>query len=273
MGGVTMKGIIKVPLTDVYYYCVPGSEVVTQAVFATEVVILKEKGCWYQIQIPIQQAYSGWVKKEAVFLGEPPEDFLGKIIVRKHRAELKNFPAKSGKKIMNLVVNTRLWVIQEQKNWYETWRPGGETAWIQAGETSSWEKTLAARDRITGEQILNVARSFLGTPYLWGGITPDGADCSGFVYTVYALHGFCLHRDTDLQYKYDGFPVKLEEIRAGDLIYFYEDVVEKPTHVGIYEADQVFINASSKQNAVVRYSLSENNWRFKISGIKRILTV
>ena len=171
---------------------------------------------------------------------------------------------------MELPINSRLWVLQKQRNWYEIWLPEGKTAWLQA-EDVFCEKALISGSRATGEYVLDTARSFLGVPYLWGGLTARGIDCSGLVYTVYALCGINLHRDADLQYKYDGFAVNREDVCPGDLVFFYEDVIEEPTHVGIYEADQIFINASSKQNAVVRYSLLENNWRSKISGLKRIL--
>ncbi|MGI5875865.1 MAG: NlpC/P60 family protein [Dethiobacteria bacterium] len=262
-----MKGIIKVPLTNVY--CAEKSEVVTQAIFATEVDILGEKEGWCEIRIPVQQDYLGWVEKENIFYGYPPETFLGKVIVQKHLAELKKIPLKNGPRIMELALNTRLWIIERQQRWYKVWLPGGGVAWIKAGDVS-WEKPPAAREKITGERILNLARSFLGVPYLWGGITPEGLDCSGLVYTIYALCEVYLHRDCHLQFKYDGFPVKFDEILPGDLIYFYEDLPEKPTHVGIYEADHIFINASSRQGSVVRYSLLENNWHQKISGIKRV---
>jgi hypothetical protein len=263
-----MKGLINVPLTNIY--CDQKTEVVTQAIFATEVEIIKEKEGWYKIRIPIQQDYEGWLEKEKVFIGSPPENPLGRLIVHKHLTELKDAPAGKAFKIMDLVLNTRLWAVARQGGWYAVQLPGGWTAWVEAAAVS-WEKPRAAGEEATGEQILDLARSFLGVPYLWGGLSPAGFDCSGLVYTVYALSGYYLHRDCNLQLQYDGIPVDLTKIRPGDLLYFYEDAAEKPTHVGIYEANQLFINASSKQNSVTRYSLQENNWSHKISGIKRIL--
>ncbi|MGI6307839.1 MAG: NlpC/P60 family protein [Dethiobacteria bacterium] len=264
-----MKGIIRVPLANVYRFDTESAEMVTQVIFATVVTILEEKDCWFKIQIPIQQNYTGWVKKENVFLGKPPQRFLKKIIVHKHLAALKNIPQESSKTILKLPLNTRLRVMEKQENWFAVWIPEGRKAWINEQDQLE-EKPAVFKAKSTVEKILHLARTFRGVPYLWGGLTPEGFDCSGFVYTLYALHGYYLHRDADLQYKYDGLHVDMNEICPGDLLFFHEDVVEIPTHVGIYEGGQNFINASSRRG-VVSYSLAENNWRLKISGAKRIL--
>lgn len=265
-----MEGVIKNALANVYRSATESAEMVTQVLFATVVVILDEKEGWSKIQIPVQQNYTGWVKKKNVFWGKPPERFLKKIIVRKHCAALKNKPQGSGKTIMKLPLNTRLWVLEKQESWSAVWMPGGGKAWINEQDQRE-EKSTIFKGKSTGDKIIRLARTFRGVPYLWGGITPEGFDCSGFVYTLYALHGYYLHRDADLQYKYDGLPVSLNEICPGDLLFFHEETAEKPTHVGIYEGRQNFINASSKGGGVVSYNLAENNWRLKISGAKKIL--
>ena len=118
-----MKGIIRVPLANVYRFDTESAEMVTQVIFATVVTILEEKDCWFKIQIPIQQNYTGWVKKENVFLGKPPQRFLKKIIVHKHLAALKNIPQESSKTILKLPLNTRLRVMEKQENWFAVWIP------------------------------------------------------------------------------------------------------------------------------------------------------
>ncbi len=264
-----MEGIIRAPLADIHLACTHTSEMVTQATLATEIKILDEKDRWYRIQIPLQQYYPGWVKKEMVYSGKPPPAYPGKIIVQKHLAELKSPPPENGITIMHAAINTRLWVTQKKQGWFAVWLPGEGEAWIREEDVIR-ERPVSGAHYPTRKQVIETAHRFSGAPYLWGGITPDGIDCSGLVYTVFALHGLNLHRDTDLQFKYDGSPAQVEEICPGDLIYFYEDNAAVTTHVGIYETGGYFINASSRQG-VVSYSLAEDRWRLKIAGVKRIL--
>lgn len=98
--------------------------------------------------------------------------------------------------------------------------------------------TLAERRRAypaRGELIVESARRlFSGTPYMWGGVTPWGADCSGLVQSVFALHGVALPRDA---WQQGGAGTELEggheKLRAGDLLFFSERDDRRMTHVAI----------------------------------------
>jgi cell wall-associated NlpC family hydrolase len=263
-----MQGIIRVPLANIYRFAAAAAEMVTQAVFATVVTILEKREGWFKIQIPIQKNYTGWVEGENVYAGELPAGGFKKMVVARHRAALKNFPRESGKTFLELPLNARPWVGEKTGDWFAVWLPGGRRGWI-SGQDLFAEKT-AVQGRDTVEKVLQRANTCRGVPYLWGGLTPQGFDCSGFVYTLFALYGYNLHRDADLQYRSDGLRVDRDEMCRGDLLFFHEGKIEIPTHVGIYEGEQKFINASSRRG-VVSYSFKEDDWCSKLSGAKRII--
>lgn len=103
------------------------------------------------------------------------------------------------------------------------------------------------------ESLLDTAKQFLGTPYLWGGRTDSGIDCSGFIQTVYALHGMSLPRDSGMQAKLvsNNF-TEIEDAEAGDIVYFST----KPgaiTHVGFYIGNGLLLHASGnvKLNSII----------------------
>ena len=89
----------------------------------------------------------------------------------------------------------------------------------------------------TADDYLKTAESFIGVPYLWGGTTALGLDCSGFVQQVYRLNGVALPRDADQQAMLGR---KVEEARAGDLLFFGADSV---THVALAASASEFIHA------------------------------
>jgi gamma-D-glutamyl-L-lysine dipeptidyl-peptidase len=102
--------------------------------------------------------------------------------------------------------------------------PDGRSGQIMNGEVVAADR-LPDRFPPRGDSIVRTARRWLGTPYIWGGVTPAGADCSGFTQAVLWMHGIALARDSDIQ---AAAPVGavLEhgaELRPGDLLYFADD--------------------------------------------------
>jgi hypothetical protein len=109
-----------------------------------------------------------------------------------------------------------------------------------------------------GAAIIESAAAWLGAPYLWGGVTHGGVDCSGLAQTVFRLHGIELPRDSDMQARM-GDPVdpgpRWENLRAGDLLFFAEDD-RRVTHVVISEGGSKIIHSSLGNGGVKRNDLA-----------------
>lgn len=93
---------------------------------------------------------------------------------------------------------------------------------------------------VSGSDVVAYASKFLGTPYLWGGTTPEGFDCSGFTQYVYKHFGINVGRTTKNQI-YDGYAVSRDQLQPGDLVFYGKNGI--PSHMGIYIGDGMYIHA------------------------------
>ena len=117
-------------------------------------------------------------------------------------------------------------------------------------------------------RVVSDSMNYLGVPYVFGGTTPNGFDCSGYVRYVFANAGVYLPRTADAQYEV-GYSVSTSELMPGDLVFFstYEPGA---SHVGIYLGDGDFINASSSQGVSV-VSLYSSYWGSCYIGARRVM--
>ncbi len=116
----------------------------------------------------------------------------------------------------------------------------------EAKPVDEWLKGI----NLSAESLINAAYSLNGTPYLWGGTSSKGVDCSGFIKTITFLHGLILQRDASQQV-HTGIPVDIsagyDNLQPGDLLFFGEkataDKNERIIHVGLYVGDKTFIHS------------------------------
>jgi hypothetical protein len=122
--------------------------------------------------------------------------------------------------------------------------------------------------RRTGQQVVSFAKQFYGVPYVWGGHSPYGFDCSGFVYYVFSNYGINVPRMADEQFEI-GLAVH-QELQLGDLVFFstYEP---GPSHVGIYVGEGSFIHASSGAGQVTVTPLATAYYKARYLGARRII--
>ncbi len=114
--------------------------------------------------------------------------------------------------------------------------------------------------------VVGIAMQYLGTPYVWGGASPGGFDCSGFAMYVYAQVGISLPHNAAMQYSSVGVPVSRDDLQAGDLVFF-----DGLGHMGIYIGGGQFIHAPHTGDVVKISSLYDSWYASSYYGAKRVL--
>ncbi|SOC42764.1 C40 family peptidase [Ureibacillus acetophenoni] len=133
--------------------------------------------------------------------------------------------------------------------------------------------TLAPKASATinyGEEVSAVAKTYVESPYEWGGTTPKGFDASGFTQYVYknAATKMNIPRTSALQYKM-GESVKDSELQAGDLVFYETGEKGKVSFVGIYNGDGTFTGVTISGVKIVK--MSDQYWKDRYVGAKRIV--
>lgn len=245
-------------------------EMVTQAVLGTELSIQDSRDGWHYVRLPDQ--YQGWLKARHVRTHAPDQalypataqvaEIHSLLAFLYHEVDVTSRPPA-----LQVTIGTRLELTGEAGDWVQVALPDGAMHWVHRGHVRILEAG-SPQPRGSVQQIINTARRFLGLPYLWGGTTPLGIDCSGFVQLVHRLHGVSLLRDADIQYTQPGLtPVERENLQAGDLLFFGQVAI---THVGLYIGTGEFIHSTMHKWPIVQISrLDEPHWTELFHGARR----
>jgi len=223
-----MFGICNLAIVPVRSEPSDRSEIVTQLLFGEHIEILERQNQWARIKIQFDD-YEGWVdSKQYQVISEANYNQLSKeaIILNADLIDYISAPD-------NLLLPIPL---------------GASLSFLNNNEinTSNFEfegtKTSGLKPK---SALINTAFMYLNAPYLWGGKTPFGIDCSGFTQMVYKLNGYKIHRDASQQ-ALEGEPLSfIEESEVGDLA-FFDNEEGKIIHVGIIMDNNYIIHASGK---------------------------
>ena len=225
-------GVINVSVSNHYSQPSSVSEVVTQGLLGEKVEIIETRET--HVRILQQDGYISWIPEDQLVPAASP---VGELFqVRSHFMPVFSSPALDSIRIRDAVIGCQLQVADAQAGWYRVVLPDGTVGWAE-------KEHFALPLQFSSESIVALAQEFLGYQYFWGGCTPKGFDCSGFVQTVFSLHGVQLPRDTWQQQQNHQISPDYIDARAGDLLYF-SNKPGRVTHVAISLGQQQYIHAS-----------------------------
>jgi hypothetical protein len=274
VAGTGREAVVVVAVENMYSAPDDSRDVVSQATLGQTVELLETKDDFWRVRTP--DGYEGWLPRRAALeyaAGAARYAGGGRVVeVTALMANLYREPdVTRARPLLQAPLATRLELTAAAPDgrWLTVRLPDGVAAYVQSGDVKAVPPGLG-RPRGTPAQIVATARRFLGVPYLWGGMTARGIDCSGLVSRVYHANGVDLPRDADLQFAAaNASPVPRRSLRAGDLVFFGSDAGHI-SHVGIYEGGGRFVDATTYRTPAVREDrLSDPHWAALYRGARR----
>lgn len=229
----------------------------TQTLMGAVVEVLDSERYWRKVSTP--DPYVGWVNERGLaYMSEEEKDAYieaPKWICTAEITHIFEEPDASSARICDFIMGDLVRKTGEYRpGWTLVKLPSGITGWVRSYEIADFYQWASTRV-LSEESVVALAKTFLGTPYLWGGDTVKGFDCSGLVKMTYMMHGVLTMRDADQQMRTGvEVPYDFAQMRPGDLLFFGTKATAtapaKAGHVAIYIGDGKIIHAS--QNVHVR---------------------
>lgn len=216
-------GICNLSIVPVRLHPAHSSEICTQLLYGEFFKVLEERGKWSRIRVAFD-SYEGWIDN-LQFMKIDQDAYEGLLASKKiYSAELIEFLIDASGKLTAIPLGADLNFNDELNNKFD-------------GHTISGKKEKT--------NLIATALLYLNTPFLWGGKTPFGIDCSGLAQMVYKLNGYSILRDSAQQAQQGEALSFIEESEPGDLA-FFDDPEGRINHVGIMMSDNYIIHVHGK---------------------------
>ncbi|MBI2842039.1 MAG: C40 family peptidase [Armatimonadetes bacterium] len=250
-----------------------SSELETQAILGQPAWIEKEQDEW--VYIRTWDGCGGWALSTWVLPRTDGTEYAASGCVARMNslfADILAAPDESADILTKAVITSELEILESDDEWTTVVLPGGEQGYIHSAEI---KQATPPASPPSGDELVATAKRFIGIPYLWGGATPFGLDCSGFVQLVYHIHGLRIPRNSYQQAEDErAVPVEREALVAGDLVFFAGGEGRgRITHVGMSIGGLRFIHALGGGTGVTISSLEEHRFKDIYWGARRLLPV
>jgi gamma-D-glutamyl-L-lysine dipeptidyl-peptidase len=253
-----------------------SAELSNQALLGHPVNVFQKKGGWYLIQTP--DKYVAWTDDDGVELMTDKElmvwNAANKVIYTKDFGFSYSGKDANSTPVGDLVKGNILKKLAVEDEFIKVEYPDKRTAYIPSSEVEDFNKYSAGAVP-SDDNVISAAFRMMGIPYLWGGTSMKGIDCSGFTKTVFLTNGLILPRDASQQV-FAGDPVDIskgfDNLQPGDLLFFggkaTDTTKERVTHVAIYIGDNDFIHSSGRVRV---NSLDSTKANFAPNRLKTLL--
>ncbi|WP_034044402.1 C40 family peptidase [Wocania ichthyoenteri] len=269
-------GLVNISVANLRSKPKHSAELATQALLGTPVNILKREGSWSLIQTP--DKYLAWVDDGGIVAITTSDlsfwKSLPKVIYTNITGSTYSKSNKESQIISDIVAGNILVLLDEENGFYKVEYPDGRIAFINKNEAQLYKDWLQ-KTKPSAESLIATSKKLMGLPYLWGGTSTKGVDCSGFTKTVYFLNGMVIPRDASQQVHTGELTDETKDftqLASGDLLFFgrkaTDSTAERVVHVGMWIGNNEFIHSSGK---VKISSFNKNASNFDEHNLNRYL--